>query len=160
MISSTRNCTFCHVDTVELAPGETFRFEQKPASGSFGFFGLGGGTTMLEGAVPGRTFTGFGQWCPNNADLGWSNDAVGHSYMLLQAMPEGAKWLCLSNNSGSREVQHLKSEGSATVPAGFAVVVATGSVSFEGKTAAQFAYIRPRDADYVVTGSADLLLVR
>lgn len=161
MINTSRRYSPCTVDYVELAPGEQFRFVQEAASASLGFFGLGGGTTMLEGAVVGRTFTGEGQWCPNGLDFGWSNDKVGHAEMLLEAGPSGAKWICISNNgSGEREIQHLPVDGSATIPAGWGFVVATGSVDFETKTATQFKYAAPRAADFTVTGTADLLLVR
>lgn len=161
MINTSRRYTACTVDYVELAPGETFRFVQEAASASFGFFGLGGGTTMLEGSVVGRTFTGEGEWCPNGLDLGWSNDEIGHAEMLLEAGPGGAKWMCISRNAtGDREIQHVSVDGAATVPAGWGFVVATGNVDFENKTATQFQYAAPRSADFTVTGQADLLLVR
>jgi hypothetical protein len=81
--------------------------------------------------------------------------------MLLEAMPEGASWVCLSRNgTEEREIQHLKINNEGVVPAGWAVVVARGAISFEDKLAEQLAYIRPRDVDYIASGTADLLLVR
>jgi len=145
---------------VTLAPDEEYTFAQKSASASWGFFGLGGGTTMLEGAIIGRTFTSFWEWCPNNISLGWANDYIGHADMLLKAMPEGAKWLCLSSNgNGAIKVQHQKVEGSFTLPAEMGFVVATGSVLADGKTAVQANYFKPRLYDVDIVGTADLLIV-
>ena len=146
---------------VTLAPDEEYTFAKKSASASWGFFGLGGGTTMLEGAVINRTFIGFEEWCPNNISLGWSNDDVGHADMTLKAMPEGAKWLCLSSNgNGNMEVQHQKIDGSYILPAGWGFVTATGSVSAGGKSATQAKYFKPRTYDVTVIGIADILMVK
>lgn len=148
------------LDVVTMSGGERFLFQQEASSASFGVFYIFGNTTMIEGAVPGRVFDTVGGWRPN-AEHGWSNDVVGHAAMLLEAAPEGVQWICMSRNgTGEREVQHLVVSGSATIPAGWGFVVATGSVTFEGKTADQFAYAKPRTADFEVVGSADLLLVR
>lgn len=148
------------VDHVTLDPGEQVWFPQEASSASYGVFYFYGDTTMLEGAVPGRVFNTVGGWRPNAAD-GWSNDAVGHNGMLLEAAPQGCSWLCMSRNgSGEREIQHTQVTGSIVIPADWGFVVATGSVTFEGKTASQFAYVKPRAADFEVVGNADLLLVR
>lgn len=148
------------LDVVTMDAGERFLFKQAPSSASFGVFYLRGHTTMIEGAVPNRVFDTVGGWRPN-ADDGWSNDVVGHDDMLLEAGPAGVEWVCISNNgTGDREIQHIQVTGSATIPADWGFVVATGSVTFDGKTAAQFAYVRPRTADFEVVGDADLLLVR
>jgi len=149
-----------NVDHVYMDADEQFRFAQEPSSASYGVFYLSGYTTMVEGAVPGRVFDTVGGWRANAGD-GWSNDIVGHDAMLLQASPAGCEWVCLSRNgTGEREIQHIQVTGSATVPAGWGFVVATGSVTFEGKTASQLAYVKPRAADFEVVGNADLLLVR
>jgi len=148
-------------DVVEMTAGETFRFVQEVASSSFGFFGLGGGTTMLEGAVVGRTFTSPGAWCPNDAIGGWSNDDVGHADMVLEAMPAGAKWLCLSRNlTGNREVTHMIVNGDALVPSNHGFIVATGSVMIGELLAAELKYVRPREDGVAVFGTADLLLIK
>lgn len=149
-----------HLDIVTMDEGEQFLFDQRASSASFGVFYLSGQTTMIEGAVVGRVFDTVNGWRSNGVD-GWSNDDVGHSEMLLEAGTGGVKWICLSDNgTGSREIQHIPVNGSATIPAGWGFVIATGSVDFEGKTGKQFQYAAPRSNDLVVTGTADLLLVR
>ncbi|CAB4120936.1 hypothetical protein UFOVP4_19 [uncultured Caudovirales phage] len=151
------------VCVVTLAPQEQYTFAQKAASASWGFFGLGGYTDMIDGAPRGigRRFESEGQWHPNDEDNGWSNDFIGHADETVLAGPNGSKWLCLSSNGhGDLEVTHLLVQGDATIPAGSGFVVATGEVVFEGKTARQFAYAKPRDADFTVVGGADILLVR
>lgn len=148
------------VDVVTMAPGERYLFRQDASSASFGVFYLYGYTTMVEGAVPGRVFNSVGEWRPNAAD-GWSNDVVGHDAMLLEAGPEGAQWICISSNgSGAREIQHVHVTDSAFIPAGCGVLVAAGEISFGSVVAQQFQYIRPREADMLVSGAADLLLLR
>lgn len=166
------------VDLVELDPGESFTFQLIPASASYGVFTLGGSrssndatevtdpavhdvTTLTSGAVPGRTFNFVGHWLPNGADHGWSNDMVGHEAMTITAGEQGARWVCLSrNDSGEREIQHLRVDGEGALPAGWGFVVARGIVECDGKTATQLAYFRPREVDLQVTGTGDLLLVR
>lgn len=148
------------VDHVTLDSSEVVQFSQPAASASYGVFYFGGSTNMLEGAVPGRVFDTVGSWRPNAAD-GWSNDVVGHAPMILQASVDGCSWLCMSrNDSGEREVQHVSVDGVSTIPAGWGFVVALGEVAFEGKTASQFAYVKPRTVDFETVGTADLLLVR
>ena len=149
-----------NVDIVTLDVDEEFRFGQAAASDSYGVFYYQGSTTMLEGAVPGRVFDSLGAW-RQNADNGWSNQQVGHASMLLKAGPRGAKWMCLSRNGASEKtIEHIVASGTTTIPAGTGVVVATGAVDIDGKTAAVAAFIRPRDIDFVVVGNSDLLLVR
>ncbi len=166
------------VDLVELTPGESFIFQLNPASASYGVFALGGSrssddatevtdpevhdvTKLTSGAVPGRAFNFVGHWLPNGADHGWSNDAVGHEAITITAGEQGARWVCLSrNDSGAREIQHLRVDGEGALPAGWGFVVARGTFECDGKAAAQLAYFRPREVDLQVTGTGDLLLVR
>jgi len=149
-----------NVDIVTLDVGEEFRFVQTASSESYGVFYYHGSTEMLEGAIPGRVFDSVGVWRPN-AENGWSNDHVGHSEMLLKAGPQGAKWMCLSRNGSSEKaIEHIVASGNTTIPAGVGVVVATGAVEIDGRTAVVASFIRPRAADFIVIGSADLLLVR
>lgn len=166
------------VDLVQLEPGESFTFQQKPASSSYGIFALGGTrsgddatevtdpaehevTTLTSGAVPGRSFNYVGHWLSNGSDHGWSNDAVGHEPMTITAGEQGAKWVCLSrNDSGEHEIEHLRVDAEGTLPAGWGFVVARGSFECDGKIAEQLAYFRPREVNLPITGSGDLLLVR
>ncbi len=178
MLNKSFRYSALSVDLVELEPGESFTFQLNPASASYGVFALGGSrssddatevtdpavhevTTLTSGAVPGRAFNFVGHWLPNGADHGWSNDAVGHEPMTITAGEQGARWVCLSRNeSGEREVQHLRVDGESTLPAGWGFVVARGSFACDGKTAEQLAYFRPRELDLSITGTGDILLVR
>ncbi|MEN9925974.1 MAG: hypothetical protein RL268_2100 [Pseudomonadota bacterium] len=178
MLNKSFRYSALSVDLVELEPGESFTFQLNPASASYGVFALGGSrssddatevtdpavhevTTLTSGAVPGRAFNFVGHWLPNGADHGWSNDAVGHEPMTITAGEQGARWVCLSRNeSGEREVQHLRVDGESTLPAGWGFVVARGSFACDGKTAEQLAYFRPRERDLSITGIGDILLVR
>lgn len=178
MLNKSFRYSALSVDLVELDPGESFTFQLNPASASYGVFTLGGSrssndatevtdpavhdvTTLTSGAVPGRTFNFVGHWLPNGADHGWSNDMVGHEAMTITAGEQGARWVCLSrNDSGEREIQHLRVDGEGALPAGWGFVVARGIVECDGKTATQLAYFRRREVDLQVTGTGDLLLVR
>lgn len=178
MLNKSFRYSALSVDLVELDPGESFTFQLNPASASYGVFALGGSrssndatevtdpavhdvTTLTSGAVPGRTFNFVGHWLPNGADHGWSNDMVGHEAMTITAGEQGARWVCLSrNDSGEREIQHLRVDGEGALPAGWGFVVARGIVDCDGKTATQLAYFRPREVDLQVAGTGDLLLVR
>lgn len=178
MLNKSLRYSALSVDLVELAPGEAFTFQQQPASSSFGIFALGGTrsgddatevtdvdayavTTLTAGAVPGRAFNYVGHWLPNGTDHGWSNDGVGHEQMTITAGEQGAKWVCLSrNDSGDREIQHLRVDGQAMLPAGWGFVVARGTFECDSKAADQLAYFRPRASDLPITGTGDLLLVR
>ncbi len=178
MLNKSLRYSVLSVDLVELDPGESFTFQLNPASASYGVFALGGSrssddarevtdpamhdvTTLTSGAVPGRAFNFVGRWIPNGADHGWSNDAVGHEAMTITAGEQGAKWVCLSrNDSGEREIEHLRVAGEAALPAGWGFIVARGTFECDGRAAAQLAYFRPREGDLQVTGTGDLLLVR
>ena len=178
MLNKSFRYSALSVDLVELDPGESFTFQLNPASASYGVFALGGSrssndatevtdpavhdvTTLTSGAVPGRTFNFVGHWLPNGADHGWSNDMVGHEDMTITAGEQGARWVCLSrNDSGEREIQHLRVDGESALPAGWGFVVALGIFECDGKTATQLAYFRPREVDLQVAGTGDLLLVR
>lgn len=150
-----------NVDKVEMAAGEEFRFLEPAASASFGYFGLTGYSTMIEGVVAGRVFPGAIGWYPNDIAYGWSNSDLGQSDMLLRASDSGASWVCLSRNgSGERSIQYVSTTGTTMVPADTAFVVATGSVIIEGKTMRQLNYAAPRAMSFEVVGTADLLLVR
>ena len=178
MLNKSLRYSVLSVDLVELDAGERFTFQQKPASSSYGIFSLGGTrsaddatevtdpaehevTTLTAGAVPGRAFNYVGHWLPNGSDHGWSNDVVGHEPMTITAGEQGARWICLSrNDSGEREIEHLRVNGDALLPAGWGFVVARGAVECGGKLAEQMAYFRPRDVDLSVSGTGDILLVR
>ncbi len=178
MLNKSFRYSALSVDLVELEPGESFTFQLNPASASYGVFALGGSrssddatevtdpavhevTTLTSGAVPGRAFNFVGHWLPNGADHGWSNDAVGHEPMTVTAGEQGARWVCLSRNeSGEREVQHLRVDGAADLPAGWGFVVARGTFECDGKTAVRLAYFKPRAVDLTISGTGDLLLVR
>lgn len=157
------NYPLLDVCIVTLAPGEEYTFAQKAASASWGFFGLGGYTDMTGGAPRGigRRFESEGQWHPNDEDNGWSNDAIGHDDETVVTGPNGSKWLCLSSNgNGDMEVQHQKIDEFYNLPIGSGFVVATGSVSADGKIAVQGNYFKPRAYGVVVTGVADILVVK
>jgi len=178
MRHTLRRYTPLNVDFVELEPGETYTFNGQNAGSSFGVFALGGDRTgdevtevtdpeeyavthLSAGAVPGRKFNYIGHWVPNDTDNGWANDGLGHEATTITAGEQGARWVCLTKNAtGDREVAHLRIDGEEVIPAGWGFVVVRGTFQFEGKTAEQFAYVRPREADINVTGAGDLLLVR
>ena len=178
MLNKSLRYSALSVDLVELETGENFTFQQKPASSSYGIFALGGTrsaddaievtdpaehqvTQLTAGAVPGRAFNYVGHWLPNGSDHGWSNDEVGHEPMTITAGEQGARWICLSrNDSGEREIEHLRVAGQTTLPAGWGFVVARGNFECGGKVAQQMAYFRPRDVDLSITGTGDLLLIR
>lgn len=178
MLNKSMRYSALSVDLVHLESGESFTFQQKPASSSYGIFALGGTrsaddatevtdpaerevTTLTAGAVPGRAFNYVGHWLPNASDHGWSNDEVGHEPMTITAGEQGAKWVCLSRNSSEeREIEHLRVDGESTLPAGWGFVVARGSFECDGKIAEQLAYFRPRELDLPITGTGDILLVR
>jgi hypothetical protein len=73
----------------------------------------------------------------------------------------GASWLCVSYKvEGQYEVRHVNVAGDYTLPAGWGFAVAQGEVTADGKTATQGLYFAPRTTDIVVSGDADLLLLR
>lgn len=146
---------------VTLDPNEVFGFTQEAVSKSYGTFKLTGDSWGHTGPTGETYYTQpHAKWQPND-ETGFSNDAVGHTLMKVTAGPEGATWLCLSRNSTrEREVQYVHVEGDYTLPPGWGFVVAQGEVSADGRIASQARYFKPRTSDVVVTGNADLLLVR
>jgi len=81
--------------------------------------------------------------------------------VLCTAGDNGFSWLCVSFNvEGQYETGHVNVAGDYTLPAGWGFVVAKGEVTAEGKTATQGLYFGPRATDVVVSGNADLIIVR
>jgi hypothetical protein len=81
--------------------------------------------------------------------------------MDVTAGDGGASWLCVSYKvEGQYEVQHVNVAGDYTLPAGWGFAVAQGEVTADEKTATQGLYFAPRTTDIVVSGDADLLLLR
>jgi hypothetical protein len=147
-------------DIVQLDPNEIITFPQVAASASYGFFGLGGYTTMINGVVIGRKFESEGQWAPNNSELGWSNDIIGHDNITIKAGSNGSKWLCLTNNGSYNKLINQQSIiDNYNLPAGSGFIVASGTVNADGHTINQFGYFRPRTAQLLVTGTAELLIL-
>ena len=150
----------CGAAFVTLEPNEEYRFADIAASRSIGLFMLAGDTEIIEGPVQGQTFTQSQGLVMNDAVSGWSNTTVGQGDMLIKAGPNGAHWLCLSEDGVSREIEHHFVDGQMTLPAGWGVIVASGSVEAENLIAITGKYFRPRVQDILVSGTADLLLVR
>ena len=146
-------------DIVQLDPNETITFPQEAASASYGFFGLGGSSREAS-VVIGRTFESEGQWAPNNVELGWSNDTIGHDDITIQAGPNGFKWLCLTYNGSFKKIIKQQSIiDNFSLPAGSGFIVASGTVNADGHTINQFGYFRPRTDQLQITGTAELLIL-
>jgi len=88
--------------------------------------------------------------------------AEDHLYpMLVTAGDNGASWLCVSYNvDGQYEAQPINVAGDYTLPAGWGFAVVQGEVTADGKTATQGLYFGPRTTDIVVSGNADLIILR
>jgi hypothetical protein len=81
--------------------------------------------------------------------------------MIVTAGDSGASWLCVSYKvEGTYEAQHVNVVSDYTLPAGWGFAVAQGEVTADGKTATQGLYFEPRAADIIVSGSADLIILR
>jgi len=88
--------------------------------------------------------------------------AEDHLYpMLVTAGDNGASWLCVSYAvEGQYEAQPVNVAGDYILPAGWGFAVAQGEVTADGKTATQGLYFAPRSVDVVVSGNADLIILR
>jgi len=143
----------CHADRVTLEVGETLTFPRGSAARSLGVLLLRGrleSTEVETGAVLLR----------EPEPIGFMKRFSGTSPVRVFA-PDGAEWFCLSrNDSGDREVDCQRVDGDFSLPAGWGLIVAQGSVVVDGIEVAQDRYLKPRLTHLNGTGSGIILLVR
>jgi hypothetical protein len=184
MINQHYRYTPLIVDVVTLAPFETFTFNSFNAGSCKGTIYVYGcilpiGDTSWQPIVEHR------EWRDRSVWGGWASQETTEGAATFRASPRGAQWVCLSlykdveRNFIDREVEHHAIDGTFTVPAGWGVVVAwvkpvpipggeddeaieyePGHILIGDQQAATGNYVKPRDDDYAVIGTADLLLVR
>lgn len=152
----SREYTRFQVDVVYMEPNETFTFNAGCNSRWISSFVFDGSCTRMQ----------------NGADLpawevGYQNDPVEYKQAeaTYAAGPDGVAWVCVECRRGMGtiadvETEHANVTGDYTLPAGWGFVVAQGEVTADGKTATQGLYFAPRTTDVVVSGNADLLLLR
>jgi hypothetical protein len=152
----SREYTRFQVDAVYMEPNEVFTFNAGCNNRWISSFVFQGDCTRVQ----------------NGADLpawgvGFQNDPVEYKQdeATYTAGPDGVAWVCVECRKGTGtiadvETAHVNVAGDYTLPAGWGFVVAQGEVTADGKTATQSLYFAPRDADVVVSGSADLLLLK
>lgn len=152
----SREYTRFQVDVVYMEPNEAFTFSAACNSRWISSFVIQGDCTRTQ----------------NGADLpawevGFQNDPVEYKQdeATYTAGPEGVAWVCVECRKGTGtiddvETGHVNVAGDYTLPAGWGFTVAQGEVTADGKTATQGLYFAPRGADVVVSGNADLILLR
>jgi hypothetical protein len=145
------------VDVVTLEPNETVTFDTKQAGKPFGTMVVAG--YLAPTADPLLAADMFDWKTP----LGWAffPDWERPREHEFQAGPIGAQWVCLSRTrDGDRSIEAREIDGTDTLPAGWGMVIAEGSVAIDGQAGGQGNYFAPRDADTPVAGTAHVLLVR
>lgn len=95
----------------------------------------------------------------NDGATAWSGDAVGHSDLHLRALVD-TEWVCISENGHGRyALSALAVNGQTTLPAGYGLVVVSGSVALGDTTASADEYFAPRSSPTTITGTAEAILV-
>ena len=95
----------------------------------------------------------------NDEHTGWSNDAIGHNDLHLYA-PVDTEWLCIGENGCGRprlDLVHIN--GDSRLASGLGVIVVDGAVTVEGVIGGPDAYFKPRQADVVMSGAGQAILV-
>jgi hypothetical protein len=143
-----------NADYVQLPAGEEIVISDGAVNARvYGVCVRDGGYTISAASDPqhvGRTFTRAENFVPNDIMCSATTQAQGD-----------AVWFCFSQNDETRRtVSQMIVSGNATLPAGTGFFVVSGTVQAEGKTATQFQFFRPRDADISVQGLGTLILVR
>lgn len=141
-----------NVDVVSLDADEQFRFELQATSNFIACFVLQGSAARHQNDIGVPPLDGG--FCVNPPEYGLYP-------MDLTAGPNGASWLCITHRvEGQYEAQHVNVAGDYTLPTGWGFAVAQGEVTADGKTATQGLYFGPRTTDVIVSGNADLILLR
>lgn len=139
-------------DLVYLDPNEVFHFSIHTTKNCIAGFVFQGNTTRTQEGVPITP-------CPG----GFFKNPPEYSLKSMDstAGDDGASWLCVSYIvEGQYEAQPVNVAGDYTLPAGWGFAVAQGEVTADGKTATQGLYFAPRSVDVVVSGNADLIILR
>jgi hypothetical protein len=142
-----------NADYVQLPAGEEIVISDGAVNARvYGVYVLDGSYTISAAGDPhhvGRTFTPTENFVPN--DITCSATAKAQ---------DDAVWFCFSQNDDVRRtVSQMIVSGNAVLPAGTGFFVVSGTVQADGKTASQFQFFRPRDADISVQGLCTLILV-
>ena len=141
-----------NTDLVYLDPNEVFHFSVHTTKNCIAGFVFQGSTTRAQEGVPITPCPGG--FFENPPEYGLKS-------MDSTAGSEGASWLCVSYNvDGQYEAQPINVAGDYTLPAGWGFAVVQGEVTADDKTATQGLYFGPRTTDIVVSGNADLIILR
>lgn len=144
------------VDVVYMDPNETFTFKADSNIRWISSFVFDGSCTRVQDGAD------LPAW-----EVGYQNDPPENkrTASTYTAGPDGVAWVCVECMKGvgtidDVETKHVNVSGTYTLPAGWGFAVAQGEVTADGKTATQGLYFAPRTTDIVVSGDADLLLLR
>jgi len=153
-----REYTRFQVDTVYMEPNETFKFSVRSNSLWVSSFVFQGSCTRTQDGESISAWT-----------IGLLVDPPEYRSrtdpQIFTAGPEGISWVCVEcmrgiENPEDIENAHVNVNGKYTLPAGWGFAVAQGEVTADGKTATQGLYFAPRSVDVVVSGNADLIILR
>lgn len=152
MHNISREYPLFKVDLVYLEPDEHFHFNVGTTVNFIAGFVFAGDCVRQSNGAAIPPLTG-GIWThPPEFGLYPMDNTAG---------PNGISWLCVSYAAeGQYEAQHVNVSGTYTLPAGWGFAVAQGEVTADSKTATQGLYFAPREVDVVVSGAADLLILR
>lgn len=152
MRNINRKYPLFNVDLVYLDPNEEFYFSPQITANCIAGFVFQGSTTREQEGIP--ITPCLGGFFENPPEYRLKS-------MKSTAGAEGASWLCVSYAvEGEYEAQHVNVSGTYTLPAGYGFAVAQGEVTADNKTATQGLYFAPRNVDTIVSGNADLIILR
>jgi hypothetical protein len=157
MLIRTFRYPVVRVDVVTLRPDEVVTFNTQEAGHPYGTMVVAGG---LAPADDPHAQAELFKW---KTPPGWEFFADWHTQRehRFKASAIGAQWVCLSRTrNADRSIQPRMIAGNGTLPVGWGMVVAEGTVRVAGQAGGQGNYFAPRDADVVIAGAAHVLLVR
>jgi hypothetical protein len=95
----------------------------------------------------------------NDGDTAWSNEAVGHNDLTLYA-PVDTEWLCIGENGHGRPgLDLVQVNGASRLAGGLGVIVVGGGITVDGIAGGPDAYFKPRQADVLMSGAGQAILV-
>ena len=152
----SREYKIYQVDVVYMDPNETFVFKAESNIRWISGFVFQGDCTRVQDGVT------LPAWSVGYQNDPPENKLTGSTYT---AGPEGVAWVCVEcmRDAGAIddfETGHVNVDSTYTLPAGWGFAVAQGEVTADGKTATQGLYFAPRTTDIVVSGNADLIILR